>query len=85
MAADDEREENKPMNNPWDSEKSVDNRYKNDPTFHALVDMLYVSIAQGQYTPSELREACMFASCLYEYQHVRPFILHRLRPWMGPF
>ena len=62
------------MSESWEN-KSVDYRYQNDPVFHSLVDQLYASIRQGQYTPSELREACMFASCLYEYTHVRPYIM----------
>ena len=47
-------------------------RYYNDPTFHALVDTLYQHIVDAKYTPGELREACHLAACMYEDRHIRP-------------
>jgi len=41
--------------------KSVEARYMNDAEFHALVDMMVKMIFDYQYTPSEMREAAMFA------------------------
>ena len=56
-------------------QQSVDVRYRNDAEFRQLVDLLQSFLIRSQFTPSELREACMFAACLYEYTHVRPFVM----------
>jgi hypothetical protein len=47
-------------------------RYLNDPAFHALVDVLYAHVEQGQFTPTEIREAAMLAQIKYEERHLRP-------------
>jgi hypothetical protein len=49
-------------------------RYANDPVFHKLVDTMIGAIMQCQYTPSEMRDAALFASIRYEETHVRPRI-----------
>jgi hypothetical protein len=54
--------------------RSVEERYQNDPTFHALVDILYNQITNAQFTPSELREAVILAATRYEMNHVRRYI-----------
>jgi hypothetical protein len=46
-------------------------RYRDDPVFHSLVDMMSAAIEQGQFTPMEAREAAMFAQLLYEDRHPR--------------
>lgn len=50
---------------------SKEERYLNDPMFHALVDMMLKAIVCGDFTPTEIREAAMLAQIKYEYTHVR--------------
>jgi hypothetical protein len=45
---------------------SGEDRYRFDPEFHALVDSLLSAIMRLQYTPSEMRDAVMVASIMYE-------------------
>jgi len=61
--------------------RPVDIRYKDDPAFHVLVDTLYSLIDQSQYTPTELREACHLAACMYEWKHVRPLLIDQKQPF----
>ena len=50
-------------------------KYLNDPQFHQLVNMLENLIHQAQFTPSELREAAVFAAIRYEMNRpVRPIM-----------
>jgi hypothetical protein len=53
------------------SRLSVEDRYKGDPVFYALVNMLRVALEQNDYTPTELREACMLAATIHENQQFR--------------
>lgn len=41
-------------------------KYEQDPEFRALVDFLHHRIAIAEYTPTELREACILAATHYE-------------------
>ncbi len=53
-------------------------RYLRDPVFHNLVDLLSNFLeenAMSQWTPTELREAVVLATCRYEMMHVRPLII----------
>lgn len=55
-----------------------EDRYRHDPVFHSLVDLLSSFLeenAMRQWTPTELREAVMLAACQYEYRHVRPMLI----------
>lgn len=54
---------------------SSEERYRNDPAFHRLVDTIYVWICEQHYTPSEVRDAAMLAALKFEYLHMRPMIL----------
>lgn len=47
-------------------------RYRNDATFRALVDMMRAAIERAEFTPSEIREAAMLAQILYEETNLRP-------------
>lgn len=46
--------------------ESVQRRYENDIDFHAMVDALEAAIEHLQLTPSELREAAMYAAIRHE-------------------
>ena len=52
--------------------KTPQERYSSDPAFHALVNTMVNSIVQCKYTPSEMREAALFASIKYEETHIMP-------------
>lgn len=65
----------------WDRLDPYD-RYKNDPAFHVLVDTLYHQINTAQYTPSELREACHLAACMYEERHIKPILIDPKEPFI---
>ena len=52
-------------------------RYTNDPVFHQIVDMIRVQLEQGQFTPTEIREAAMLAQIMYEERHTRPTVFTR--------
>lgn len=52
--------------------KTAEEKYSNDPAYHTLVEMIYGLIREYQFTPSELREAAMFAATMYEMHHTRP-------------
>jgi hypothetical protein len=55
-------------------------RYRRDPVFHALVDMLRSALAGGNFTPTELREAAILAAAAHEMETLRPLFLGYLRP-----
>ena len=46
-------------------------RYRGDPDFKLIVDMLCGLLGGGKFTPSELRDALIFASTLIEMQSLR--------------
>lgn len=48
-------------------------RYRNDPHFHMLVNVLMAQIKLGEYTPSELRLALIFAATEVEAQRTRTY------------
>lgn len=52
--------------------KSPEEKYMQDPEYHLLVDMLENFIHRNQYTPSEIREAAMFACIRYEMRKPMP-------------
>lgn len=52
--------------------RHADDRMRNDPLFAALVKQLEAAIQQGQFTPSEIREALLVAQVKYEMEHPRP-------------
>lgn len=57
--------------------RDIEDRYNNDPHFHMLVDTLIIQIRGGQYTPSELREAIIFACTKWEMFQTRSFLLDK--------
>lgn len=56
---------------------TIDERYRNDPLFHALVNVLIQHIEEMKLTPTEIREACILAQIKYESTHVRPLVFSR--------
>jgi hypothetical protein len=46
--------------------KTPEQKYMHDDEYHFLVDLLENFIRRNQYTPSEIREAAMFAYIKYE-------------------
>lgn len=59
------------------NDSSVTSRYERDPAFRHLVDMMYILIHEGKYTPTELREAAILAMTRYESLNIR-------RRWIIP-
>jgi hypothetical protein len=49
-------------------------KYQLDPHYKALVDTMVASIKDCNYTPSEMREAAMLASIIYEENNVRRLV-----------
>jgi hypothetical protein len=60
---------------------SPQERYHSDPAFHTLVDVLYYQIENSGYTPTELREACHLAACMYEERHIKPMFIDPKEPF----
>lgn len=50
-------------------------KYLNDADYHALVTMLEGFIHRAQFTPSELREAAVYACIRYESGRVKPMFI----------
>ena len=56
--------------------KTPKEKYANDPSYRRLVDMLEALIVKAEFTPSEIREACMLACIRHEqYRRVRPVVI----------
>ena len=59
--------------------KTPREKYQNDPTYRAIVDVMCAHIHAAKFTPSEMREAVLLACILYEEQKVR-IIMHPCFP-----
>ncbi len=46
--------------------KTPEEKYFNDPQYRQLVDMIEALIYEARFTPSEIREAAMYACIRYE-------------------
>ncbi len=55
--------------------KSPRERYCHDNSFHTLVDVMVNHMIDCHYTPSEMREAAILASIIYQEHYVRPQLL----------
>jgi len=55
-------------------EDSVADRYQSDPDFGVLVDTFCSLLWNGKYSPSELRQASIFAATRVECMRIRPLI-----------
>lgn len=55
--------------------KTPKEKYQNDPQYKQLVDIMVSEIEKCNFTPSEMREASVFASIVYMQQYLgTPFI-----------
>lgn len=52
--------------------RTIDDRYKSDPVFRQIADMMLSLIRELRTTPTEIREAAMYAQLRYEMEHPRP-------------
>lgn len=50
-------------------------RYENDPAFNKLINMMEAVIHSGDFTPSEIRQAAVYASIKYEMMHIRARVI----------
>ena len=56
--------------------KTPNEKYENDPSYRQVVDMLTALIHQAEFTPSEIREACMLACIRLErYRRIRTVVI----------
>ena len=51
--------------------RNLDERYFHDPIFHSLVDTIRYSLEQGNFTPTEAREAVHLACLHFEQLRVK--------------
>lgn len=51
--------------------KKLAERYKQDPEFHQLVQLMENLIAEHKFGITELREAAFFATCKYAMENQR--------------
>jgi hypothetical protein len=66
--------------------KTAEGRYKNDVIFRTLVDTFYHYLdmqEQLSITPTEVREAAILATMMWESIHVRPLIIRPNDPFLG--
>lgn len=56
--------------------KTPQEKYAQDNHYKMLVDHMVKMIMDCQFTPSELREAAIFASILYEQHNIRQHQYH---------
>jgi len=54
--------------------KTLREKYQNDPSYKALVDMMINYIVKCQFTLSEMREASILASIFYKENNIRRMI-----------
>jgi len=66
--------ENQQLASPELNRLRPEARYVRDPLFKSLVDSLYNLIRAGDMTPTEVREAALFAATRYETLHVTPIL-----------
>lgn len=52
--------------------RTIREKYLNDTDFHTLVDMMVYHIEIANYTPSEMRQAAILASIIYEEMRINP-------------
>ncbi len=53
--------------------KTPEEKYLHDPHYKALVDSMMKMIRAAEFTPSEVREAAIYACIRYEQMRPRPY------------
>ena len=64
-----------------------EDRYRVDPVFKSLVNVLCSMLERDGsrlFTPTEVREAAILATCMYENIHIRPLVMMRSGNPMPP-
>jgi len=56
--------------------KTPREKYQNDINYKSLVDFMVSAIYNCKYTPSEMREAALLASIIYEEHTIRPLVFN---------
>jgi len=64
-----------------DYEMTPDKKYQNDPAYRQFVDMVRYQLRQSNYTPTEIREACILACTMHEMETVRPIMVAKIDGW----
>lgn len=60
-----------------ESRMTAEYRYRNDPMFRRIVDSIRSVLHEHYLTPTEVREAAVFACCLHERDHINPSVVMR--------
>lgn len=55
--------------------RKADEAYLNDPMFHNLVDAMIVAIDRLEFTPSEVRQAAIYACYRHEARSSKPLMI----------
>jgi len=55
--------------------KTPEEKYLNDPRYRHLVDTVAALIHAAEFTPSEIREACMLGCIHYEQSRVHKYFI----------
>jgi hypothetical protein len=58
----------------WPFQDSAAQKYQDDSHFRVLVDTMTSLLWNGEYTPSEIRQASIFAAMKVEAIRIRPLI-----------
>lgn len=57
----------------------VHDRYNRDPVFRSLVEMLLAHLYRYEFSPTEMREAAMLASVMFEERRLVPVHYAKLK------
>lgn len=60
------------MSKEWRTHTTPEEKYLHDPSYHQLVNALRDMIRRAEFTPSELREAALFAAIVEERRNAAP-------------
>ena len=60
------------MNKEWRTHTTPEEKYRHDPHYHALVNMMESFIEKAEFTPSELREAALYAAIRVDLRRASP-------------
>jgi hypothetical protein len=55
--------------------RKLEEAYRNDPEFRQFVKTMYMLIEQLKFSPSEVRDAAMFAVWMHERDNPKPVMM----------